>query len=356
MAALREDPLDLALERAVELARVVGRFDELVGLPPPLELGAGEEVVIHSVPLSRPLRPRGGRYRVAQVVAGLQQHLRDGRLPAAGGCGEHEQETASLEVLELFPEFLQLALHRDDRCAMAASPALAPMVFTSRPSSCARNPSCFPTGPSAASASRAAADMGAEPHQLLGDVELVGQKRELLRQPCLVHRPAVEQLATAALSRSRSRTSRSGARRQSPWPTVPAGQPVPQLGGQRLSLAGPHGPAFGSRPGATTRLDLAPGDLAGAVGVPEPNTSGCRATSSIVTSPPRPSVACSSRSRAATAGPGRDRLRIRSRHRRSRSSAPGPTTCPRSKSRRSRSRSSPSNGLRSPGSLAERLK
>ena len=36
---------------------------------------------------------------------------------------------------------------------------------------------------------------GAEPDQFLGDVELVGEKRQLLRQPLLVHTPAVQQLS-----------------------------------------------------------------------------------------------------------------------------------------------------------------
>src|SRR5690606_30767129 len=122
-----------------------------------LELVPGQEVVIHSVHFPGTDRPGGCRDRVPEIVPALQQPLGDGGLPAAGGGGEHQEKRLHCRFSSCSRNFSSSPFMAMTCCVLAASAALAPMVFTSLPSSWARNPSCFPDALAACSASSQAA-------------------------------------------------------------------------------------------------------------------------------------------------------------------------------------------------------
>src|SRR3546814_1238884 len=57
-----------------------------------------DEEVVLALRLARARRPRGRRDRQQKVVVAVQQAARDRRLAGAGGRGEHQHETAALDV------------------------------------------------------------------------------------------------------------------------------------------------------------------------------------------------------------------------------------------------------------------
>ena len=115
----------------------------------------------------------------------------------------------------------------------------------------------------------------------------------------LVHRPAVEQLGDRrAQPVPLPDQPLRRARRDDAGRALQQIEPVPQLGRERLAFARPHRPALRGRL-RHDRLDLAQGTSI-APSLAAESTSGCRATSSSVTSPAEPSADCSSRSRPAT--------------------------------------------------------
>ena len=199
--------------------------------------------------------------------------------------------------------------------------------------------------------------MRPEAHQLLGDVEPVGQKGQLLRQP----RPRPPGGRRAARrprsrSRSRSRTSRSGARAairsaDASSRSSRCRSSAVSASPSRARIARHSAPAL-----ATTGSTSLQGTSAGSVRRRGENVGlpGHQLDRHLAAETQRD---CSSRSRSATSrARSRSTVKPVSRVRATRSSGPAPTTWPRSKSRRSRSRSSPSRAVSSPGSLADRLK
>ena len=71
----------LGLRKVVRRHRPIRKF---VRLDQPIELGVVDEVVVHSLDLARPHRPRRGADRHGDVRVGLKQHSADGRLTCAG--------------------------------------------------------------------------------------------------------------------------------------------------------------------------------------------------------------------------------------------------------------------------------
>src|SRR6267143_3232014 len=154
MLAAAQHLLDLTAQRAVQLPRIVGRLEELTRLTPPLEFGAGEEMVCLTVPLagSRLAGRRG--YRVPEGPGSPSPQLtRDCRLATPGRSGEHDDPRRHSRLSSCSRTFSSSPFIAMTVCVMAASLAFEPIVLTSRSSSCARNQSCFPTAPSDRSAS-----------------------------------------------------------------------------------------------------------------------------------------------------------------------------------------------------------
>src|SRR5207249_4818089 len=142
------------------LFRSLGRLEELPRLTPPLELVPSEKMIRLTVPLARPRLACGGGHRVPEAVGSPSPQLaRDRRLAAPGRGGEHDHARGGRHsrLSSCSRNFSSSPFMAITVCAIPASLAFDPMVFTSRNSSCARNPSCFPTAPSVASAVRHAA-------------------------------------------------------------------------------------------------------------------------------------------------------------------------------------------------------
>src|SRR5262245_1474958 len=152
MLACRQPALHLRLERAVELPTVLCPLHELPGRHSALELSPLEEVVVHAVHFVAAHRSGRGRDGVTDVFACLEQMARNRGLPAPGGRGEHEQERGYSKFSSCSRNRSSSPFIATTACCMAASLALEPIVLISRPISCARNPSCLPTGPGPRSA------------------------------------------------------------------------------------------------------------------------------------------------------------------------------------------------------------
>ena len=121
--------------------------------------------------------------------------------------------------------------------------ALAQSVFASRPNSCARKSSRRPTGPPSASSSRAAADMGAQPVELLADVGLGGDQHRLLMQARRIEaRAAVEQRRRSAPRAGRGSASgcRAGCASASSTSRAIVSSCWPRIAGERPSLLQPR--------------------------------------------------------------------------------------------------------------------
>ncbi len=184
----------LAAQRAVVVTVVHSVFGKLSSVDPPLEFFDREKRVRDAVHLSRPRCPRRRRHRVTAIRTLAHKAPRDAGLAATGWRRKHDDHrshsrfsSCSRHLPRVRPSIPTTS------CAIATSFAFAPIVLTSRPSSCARKPSCFPTACSRPSASRAR-EMGPEPHQFLGDIEPVSRDCQFGHQPCLVEVSLVEQL------------------------------------------------------------------------------------------------------------------------------------------------------------------
>src|SRR6266566_4720467 len=152
-----EHGVDLTLERPVPLAGVLRPLHELIGVPAPRELLPGHEVVSDVIRFPRTRPPRGRRHRVPHVRPPRQQRLRDRRFPAPRGGGQHDDPRRHSRFSSCSRNLSSSPFIAITAWVIAASFALEPIVFTSRSSSCARNPSCLPTRPSLRSAARHAA-------------------------------------------------------------------------------------------------------------------------------------------------------------------------------------------------------
>src|SRR3989442_9197866 len=141
--------LDFVLQRAVQLTDVLGILEEPACADPFQELRPRLKVIIHAGPLIGTRRPRRRRHREAESIRILFAHRpRDGRLAAARRRGQdddprpcrHSKFSSCSRNFSRSP-FIAITVW-----VIRASLALEPIVFTSRNNSCARNPSCLPTG------------------------------------------------------------------------------------------------------------------------------------------------------------------------------------------------------------------
>src|ERR1051326_120703 len=386
-----EPLLHLFPQRAVEVPGVFGPFHEGPGRHALLELPALQEVILPPVLLALAPLPRRGRDRIGHVFARVQQVARDGGLSAPRGRGDHQQERTYSKFSSCSRNRSSSPFMATTACCMTASFAFEPIVFASRPSSWARKPSRLPpgrprasawpasfaverivfasrpsswarkpsrlpTGPSRASASAQASRCASSRTSSSVTSSRSARKAISWASRCSSTGRPLSSWATAARSRSRSRTTRSGARALSPCASVrirarrsPSSAASTAPSRRRASR---HCLAASATTGSRSAHCAGPASVSAAT-----KTSGCRATSSSGISPDNPAAACSSRSRAVAS---RARSALTAivpaglagglAHR------TWTATWPRSNSRRSRSRSSRSNPARSAGSLAAKLK
>src|SRR5690348_804735 len=352
--ARRQHPVHLAFQRAVALAGVLRRLQELSPIPAALELLAREEVIRVAVPLARPRRARGGRDRIPDVLSPGEQGLRDRRLAAPRWCGQHDDEWRHSRFSSCSRNFSSSPFIAITAWVMAASFALEPMVLVSRSSSCARKPSCFPTAPLPRSASRHAARWVR--NRTSSSLMSTRSARIAISTAsrCSSTLADCASSATLRFSRSNSAASRAGAR------AATAAAPASRAS-SRASRSCARARPSRSRMVSTSRAASSTMDSTSAqVGVtPFPemvSTSGWRATKARSGSPFSLSFFLSWRSAATTS-------RARSRSTDTALDAcdtdtqrPDTDTCPRSRRCRSRSRSSPSMPANSYGSLNWGLK
>ena len=184
--------------------------------------------------------------------------------------------TASLEVLELFPELLELALHGDDLLRDLGVVRL-------------RRPSCSPRGPAPGRGSRAACPPGCRAASASRAAPTCARKRtsssvmssrsawnaiSCASRASSTGRPSSSS-ATAPRSRSRSRTSRSGraagdplgrrapagradgaARRPAPRPRAPASPGTPPPPARRSARPRPRGSRRAASPAGREHVRL----------------------------------------------------------------------------------------------------
>src|SRR3989449_3994380 len=209
-----KDLLDLTLQRSVEFSSVFRGLDKSPLLPPVGEFLARQEVVRFPLSLAR---PRPASRRGDRVPEFLRVTLEDGpgdrRLPSPGWRGEHDDPRRHSRFSSCSRNFSSSPFIAITVCVIAASFAFDPIVFASRSSSCERKPSCLPTAPSLARASRHAARCVRSRTS-----SSVTSTRSAMRAISTASRcsstctpPASS--ATAFLSRASSVASRSGARR-----------------------------------------------------------------------------------------------------------------------------------------------
>ncbi len=218
-------------------------------------------MVVHAVPLIWALGPGGGRDRVAEILPSLQQHLGNRGFSATRRSREHQEKRLHSRFSSCSRNFsnspfIATTVLSDLRvaCLGAHRVHLAPQLLR-------QEAEALSDGLSAGQRLTHRCHMSLEPHQLLGDVQLIGQERELLGQPLLIYRPAVEQLGHCAaepVSLPHQPFGRAGG--DLLCRLLQQIQPVAELGGQRGTLASPHGPAVLAGSG-NHRLDLAPRHL-----------------------------------------------------------------------------------------------
>src|SRR5712671_2409849 len=146
MLARLQHLLDFHLEGAVHLSTILGILEKL---PPTHALEkprAGLEVIIRAIPLIGARFPGRRRDRKAEPVRILLPHrFRDRRLAASRRRGQDDYSRDHSRFSSCSRNFSRSPFIAITVWVMRASFALEPIVFTSRSSSCARNPSCFPT-------------------------------------------------------------------------------------------------------------------------------------------------------------------------------------------------------------------
>src|ERR1041384_1593508 len=351
-----EPLLHLFPQRAVEVPGVFGPFHEGPGRHALLKPPTLQEVILPPVLLALAPLPRRDRDRIGHVFARVQRGARDGGLSPPRGRGDHQQERTYSKFSSCSRNRSSSPFMATTACCMTASFAFEPSVFASGPSSWAGKRSRLPTGPSRASASAKASRCASSRTSSSVTSSRSARKAISCASRCSSTGRPLSSWATAARSRSRSRTTRSGARALSPCASVrirarrsPSSAASTAPSRRRASR---HCLAASATTGSRSAHCAGPASVSAAT-----KTSGCRATSSSGISPDNPAAACSSRSRAVAS---RARSALTAivpaglaggvAHR------TWTATWPRSNSRRSRSRSSRSNPARSAGSLAARLK
>src|SRR5947208_2129405 len=285
VSATRQDTRHLALKRAVQFPRVLCPLQELTGLYPALKLRAGQEVIRLSFAFPWPRLARSRRHGISERVRpSLEQLARDGRLAAPGRGGEHHDPRCHSRLSSCSRNFSSSPFMAMTVCVMPESLAFDPIVFTSRSSSCPRNPSRFPTAPSAASASRHAARWVRNRTSSSVMSTRSAIKATSTASRCSSTGTPAASSATAVFNRASSAVSRSGARCSIVRAPVSSAPSRPPSSAARAAPSRPRMPSS-SR---TARSAIGSTSLHCAAAVPScrgVSTSGCRATNARSTSP-----------------------------------------------------------------------
>src|SRR6266568_2554398 len=160
MATRLENVFDVGPQRAVQLARVFRMFQKLSLLDAIQELARLPEPIVDPVLLARARLSRRRRHRKPKPVRIAVAHCSgDRRLAATRWRGQDDdaRDGGHSKFSNCSRNFSRSPFIAITVCVIRASFAFDPIVLTSRSSSCAMNPSCFPTGWSDLSAARAAA-------------------------------------------------------------------------------------------------------------------------------------------------------------------------------------------------------
>ena len=246
--------------RRIPVAVDVGVLEELaVGLERE-EARLVDEVIVDAVGLAGTRRARRVRNRKPDPGLALEQRRDEARLAAARRRGQHEQAPGCRRRLgrgaRCGVRRLGLACRRrfmsrprrllapfasrgpaprysrfctcsricsistfisSDACESSASTDFEPSVFASRCSSCIRKSRRLPALPPAVEHAAHLGDVGAKPRELLGDVDLGREERELLLQPVAVGvEPGLAQARAELLGIGRLDAPESAARRARP--------------------------------------------------------------------------------------------------------------------------------------------
>src|SRR4029077_1225835 len=213
MSARCEDLLDLALQCAVPLAGVLRCLNEPTLFSPIRKLFAREEVIRLAFLLVQP-RTTSGRRNGVPILRGipLEDRSRNRRLPASRRRGQDDDPRRHSKFSSCSRNFSSSPFIPITDCAITASLAFEPIVFTSRSSSCPKNPSCLPTAASVASAARHAARCvrsrtSSSVMSTRSAISAISTARR-----CSPPGPPAASSATAFFNRVSSATRRSGAR------------------------------------------------------------------------------------------------------------------------------------------------
>src|SRR5256714_1919585 len=278
--------LHLALQRAVQLPRVLRPLQELAGIYPALNLRAGQEVIRFSFAFPWPGLARCCRHRISERVGPPMEQLPgDRRLAAAGGGGEdHDaRRQRHSRFSSCSRNFSSSPFMAITAWAITASFALDPIVFTSRNSSCARNPSCLPTAPSPASASRHAPRwVRSRTSSSVMSTRSASRATSTARRCSSTGTPAASSV-TAFFRRASSASSRSGARRSTA--RAPSASASSRPTSSVASAAPSRARTATSCCAARSTIGCTSFHSAAAPSRSSARTSGCRATNARSTPP-----------------------------------------------------------------------
>src|SRR6267142_2999370 len=141
-----ENPLDITLERAVQLSPILGMLEKLPLIHALEKLGRLPKVIVDAVLFAAARLPGRRRHGESKSIRQLlAQRSRDRRLSATRWRGQDDYPRGHSRFSSCSRNFSRSPFIAITVWVMRASFAFEPIVFTSRSSSCARNPSCFPT-------------------------------------------------------------------------------------------------------------------------------------------------------------------------------------------------------------------
>ena len=258
-------------------------------------------MVVAALPARRGAGPAWWRTPSSRRRPGVEQPPRDAGLSAARGRRQHQQEGLHSRFSSCSRNFSSSPFMAMTRWVISAIVRLGAHRVHLPPQLLGQEAELLARRPIRGERVARGREVGAEAHQLLGDVELVGEERQLLRQPLLVDGPAIEQLAAprpgagraparSAPVRGRPRLARPASSRSSRCRSSPAST-SPSL--RRMAR---HSAAACATTGSTS-VQPTSGALV-PVGREDLRLAGHRSSE---ISPGSESAVCSSRSRATSA-------------------------------------------------------
>src|SRR5882672_6433860 len=141
-----ENPLDITLERTLQLSAIMRMLEKLPLIHALEKLVRLPKVVVDAIRFTAPRLSRGRRDGESKSIRILLPHrFGDRRLAATRWRGQDDYSRGHSRFSNCSRNFSRSPFIAITVWVMRASFAFEPIVLTSRNSSCARNPSCFPT-------------------------------------------------------------------------------------------------------------------------------------------------------------------------------------------------------------------